>query len=319
MKFPAIRPMPLATVAMFSAVLVALVGAQQAAPHFSASSPPPAASASARPKILGIASVRILTTDLPAARGFFAMATLSEEPCVWCEKIPAARFALGGHQLIELDAAPTPAPSNLLAEITFSTNDLAALKRYFKGNDVPFTQSKTQYSPERISVLDPEGHSISFTKPSADLQAISPVPRIIHAGFIVHDQAAEDRFYKDILGFHVYWHGGIKDDETSWVDMQVPDGTDWIEYMLNVSPQPDHHTLGVMNHIALGVPDIKAVEKQLLKNGWRPGEEPQIGRDGKWQLNLYDPDDTRVEFMEFKPTEKPCCSDYAGPHPGPNQ
>ena len=27
-------------------------------------------------------------------------------------------------------------------------------------------------------------------------------------------------------------------------------------------------------------------------------EEPQIGRDGKWQLNLYDPDDTRVELME---------------------
>jgi hypothetical protein len=89
--------------------------------------------------------------------------------------------------------------------------------------------------------------------------------------------------------------------------------------MLNVPADADHHTLGVMNHIALGVTDIKVVEKQLRKNGWKPGEEPQIGRDGKWQLNLYDPDDTRVEFMEFKPTEKPCCSEYTGPHPGPNQ
>ena len=58
--------------------------------------------------------------------------------------------------------------------------------------------------------------------------------RIIHTGFVVKDQAAMDAFYKDILGFHVYWHGGMRDDETSWVDMQVPNGTDWIEYMLGV-------------------------------------------------------------------------------------
>jgi len=75
----------------------------------------------------------------------------------------------------------------------------------------------------------------------------------------------------------------------------------------------------VMNHIALGVPDIKATKQQLIKNGWKPGEEPKIGRGGKWQLNLYDPDDTRVEFMEFTPTQKPCCSEFTGPHPGPHQ
>jgi len=314
MKSPVIRHRLLA----IAALLFTVVGAQQAAPHFSAVSAPSPASAPTRPKILGIAGVRIFTTDLPAARRFFAIATLSEAPCVWCEKIPSARFALGGDQLLELDAAPAPVPSNLLAEITFSTNDLSALKRYFKTNNVNFTEHKDQNSQERISVLDPEGHTISFIKPTKDLQSISPVPRIIHAGFIVRDRAAEDRFYKDVLGFHVYWHGGMKDDETSWVDMQVPDGADWLEYMLNVSPQPDHHTLGVMNHIALGVSDIQAAQKQLLKNGWKPGEEPKIGRDGKWQLNLYDPDDTRVEFMEFKPTEKACCSDYTGPHPGPN-
>ena len=35
---------------------------------------------------------------------------------------------------------------------------------------------------------------------------------------------------------------------------------------------------------------------------------PQIGLDGKWQLNLYDPDGTRAEVMEFQPAVKPCCS-----------
>jgi catechol 2,3-dioxygenase-like lactoylglutathione lyase family enzyme len=141
--------------------------------------------------------------------------------------------------------------------------------------------------------------------------------RLIHAGIVVRDRAAEDHFYKDILGFRPYWHGGMKDDKDDWIDMQVPDGTDWIEFMLNVPANADHHTLGVMNHIALGVTDIHAAEAQLRKNGWTGNEQPKIGRDGKWQLNLYDPDDTRVEFMEFTPAQKPCCSEYAGPHPGP--
>jgi catechol 2,3-dioxygenase-like lactoylglutathione lyase family enzyme len=78
-----------------------------------------------------------------------------------------------------------------------------------------------------------------------------------------------DHFYKDILGFHLYWHGGMTDDETKWVDMQVPDGTDWIEYMLNIPADADAHTRGVMNHIAIGVPDIQLAAKELEKNGAR--------------------------------------------------
>jgi catechol 2,3-dioxygenase-like lactoylglutathione lyase family enzyme len=168
---------------------------------------------------------------------------------------------------------------------------------------------------------DPEGNTIAFVQLHPRSVFTAPAEQIsthmLHAGLIVKERAAEDRFYKEILGFHLYWHGGRKDDETSWVDMQVPDGTDWVEYMLNVPANADHHTLGVMNHIALGIPDIHAAEAQLRKNGWSDNEQPKIGRDGKWQLNLYDPDDTRVELMEFTPTQKPCCAEYTGPHPKP--
>ncbi len=87
----------------------------------------------------------------------------------------------------------------------------------------------------------------------------------------------------------------------------MPDGTDWIEYLLNVDPKADKKELGVRNHIALGVPDVRAAE-ELEKNGVPLPEKPEIGRDGKWQLNLYDANDTRVELMEFTPVEKPCCA-----------
>jgi hypothetical protein len=64
----------------------------------------------------------------------------------------------------------------------------------------------------------------------------------------------------------------------------------------------------VNNHIALGVKDIQEANKKVEERVSTPVDKPKIGRDGKWQLNLYDPDLTRVEFMEFKPVQTPCCS-----------
>ena len=133
----------------------------------------------------------------------------------------------------------------------------------------------------------------------------------------MNDRRVEDHFYKDVLGFHLYWQGGMKDNETNWVSMQVPDGTDWLEYMLNVSPGASQRVVGIMNHVALGVPAIQQAKAVFVKNGGKLSEEPKLGRDGKWQLNLYDPDGTRVECMEFQPVEKPCCSAFTGTHPRP--
>jgi hypothetical protein len=62
-----------------------------------------------------------------------------------------------------------------------------------------------------------------------------------------------------------------------------------------------------MNHMALGVPSVEEGYKTVVKRGMDP-EKPKIGRDGKWQLNLYSPDLTRVELMEPKPVQTPCCS-----------
>jgi catechol 2,3-dioxygenase-like lactoylglutathione lyase family enzyme len=288
----------------------------------------------ARPRILGIASVHFYSSDIKAARSFYSKVVRPEGACLWCEEIPLEGVNLGTQQLLVLPlvmplssgqhltlSKPLKAPpTNLLYEIVFATENVQAMKKFLLANKTRI--EKVEGTRDNYcAVIDPEGHRIAFAQPTQSMSASSSSTdmRIIHAGFVVHDRAVEDRFYKDILGFHVYWHGGMKEGEDHWIDMQVPDGTDWIEYMLNVPTNADHHTLGVMNHIALGVPDIHAAEAQLRKNGWSGTEQPKIGRDGKWQLNVYDPDDTRVEFMEFMPAEKPCCSEYTGPHPGPKQ
>lgn len=274
-----------------------------------------------RPRILGISRVEFYSTNIAAARGFYSKVLHPEGECLWCEQIPRSPVSimLSLNQMLTLSTAQGAPPSNLLSEIDFAVEDLKALKSYLVANKIAFSEDKKDYF---ISLNDPEGHRVGFLEQQA--HATQGIPgikavRLVHVGFVVRDREAEDHFYKDILGFHLYWQGGRKDDETDWVNMQVPDGTDWIEYMLNVPADASHKTLGVMNHIALGVPDIHAAEAQLRKNGWTSNEESKIGRGGKWQLNLYDPDDTRIEFMEFTPTQKPCCSEYTGPHPGPKQ
>jgi len=274
-----------------------------------------------RPKIFDIAVVQIVVSDIQSAHDFYSKALNKSQIQSPAKTATASGLPVNDTQMVVLTAADSLLPVNLLRGITFATSDVQALRRYLTFHKLEV--SAPDGPDKSLTVVDPEGHRISFVEWNTDLikqfNARPATARLIHAGFVVRDRAAEDKFYKDILGFHVYWHGGMKEGEDNWVDMQVPDGTDWIEYMLRVSPDASHKTLGVMNHIALGVPDIHAAQQQLVKNGWKSTEEPKIGRDGKWQLNLYDPDETRVELMEFKPTKEPCCSPYTGPHPGPAQ
>jgi catechol 2,3-dioxygenase-like lactoylglutathione lyase family enzyme len=280
-----------------------------------------------RPHILGIHSVAISSSNLTASSDFYLEATAPEgravleqhDVCVWCEKTPlegaSPLFALPSGQAIVLASNPTNS-TNLLRSITYVVDDERELKKYLKARGVKFTE---QVGPFRepnhtLSVLDPEGHRLHFVRSRVPAQSGL---RIIHAGFIVRDRAAMEHFYKDILGFRPYWHGGMTDDQTDWVSLQVPDGTDWVEFMVNVPENADRRLRGIVNHISLGVPDIQAAREQLVKNGLHLTEEPKLGRDGKWQLNLYDPDQTRIEFMECTPKEKPCCSEFTGPHPKP--
>ena len=293
-----------------------------------------------RPKIIGIARVGIEGGSFPADAAdkpvrFYSALRLDTLGAFQTGAPVHVMYALNEHQELDLNAGPRLAPpENAVSLILFETSDLAALHDYLKSKEVivndvtadsaqvkDFSGKSMRGDASIFYVQDPEGHTIGFVQYKLPLkykpQEGQVSTRLIHAGFIVRDREKMEHFYKDILGFRPYWHGGMKDDETSWVSLQVPDGTDWIEFMLYDPTGKDKHFLGVMNHIALGVTDIQAAKAQLLKNGVKLTEEPKLGRDGKWQLNVYDPDETRVEFMEFTPKEKPCCSDFTGPHPKP--
>ena len=276
--------------------------------------------AAPRPRITGIDHVAFYTTNADGVKSLY-VTDLGLEQADPTEPGESARY-LVGKQWVGYSPAPDPKATDRMDHVAFTTDNIAGLRRYLveKGSKPSQIQGHADHTLS-FTVDDPEGHRIEFvehSKAEAAAPSASAVSRhMIHTGFIVQSREAEDRFYRDVLGFRPYWHGGMKETETDWASVQVPDGTDWLEYMLRQPAHPDLQTTGVMNHISLGVVDMKQAQAALESHGWKEQgkEHAQLGRDGKWQLNLYDPDLTRIELMEFKPVQKPCCSEFTGPHP----
>jgi catechol 2,3-dioxygenase-like lactoylglutathione lyase family enzyme len=293
---------------------------QLAAPHSGAQDKPK------RPRITGIDHVRLYVTDVDKSRDFYKKTLGLPAASGRCGGSARSWYAVGW-QRVELEQIPSPSPKNWLAEVAFATNDAAGMRSYLTAHGIITSAiSKGPEGTHYFELHDPEGNPIAFVQrpfpivepPIADLSHSRQVgPRLLHAGFVVKDTAAENRFYLDLLGFKLYWYGGFKDDGVDWYEIQVPDGDNWIEYMLNIPANADHKELGVQNHFSLGVKDIHAAADQLRKNGLLKFDGPEIGRDGKWGLDAYDPDGTRVEVMEFTPAGKPCCHPYTAPHPTP--
>jgi lactoylglutathione lyase len=99
--------------------------------------------------------------------------------------------------------------------------------------------------------------------------------------------------------------------------MQVPDGQDYVELML-YRKLPE--TFGGKNHASLVVPDVqKAIETLESRSAFKTYGKPlamQVGKNGKRQVNLFDPDGTRVELMEAHTVDgKPVPSSVAPPPP----
>ena len=297
-----------------------------------------AAAAPPRPPITGVSHIAVYAAA-PAKSERFYVHDLGGVKGNDPENTKGVRYYFAPTQFVEvlpLPASTVPpalvvdrASINRLDHVAFTTTDAQGLLAYLAAKQIPVPhQVETGRDGSFwFDVSDPEGNTIEFVQPpknppTVTINALSN--HIIHVGFIVHDRAREDNFFRAVLGFRPYWFGGMEDNKPTWISQQVPDGTDWLEYMIVGTPEgrgiPENMSaadLGVLDHVSLGVPSME-VAYTLLWNGERltgQTNTPKIGRDAKWQLNLLDPDGTRAEIMEFHAIGKPCCSPFTASDP----
>lgn len=283
-----------------------------------------------RPKISGISHLAVYTSDAAATEHFY-------RDIVGAAKLPdpenasGVRYALSATQYVEVLPLPAGAGISRLDHTAWNTESAEGMRKYLAAHSwkTPDKVEKGTDGSHWFAVTDPEGNKVEFVQPPAHPAAID-APKvighhIIHVGYMVHDRAAEDKFYRDLLGFRPYWWGGRDTTKKiDWVSQQCPDGHDWMEYMMTrgTSGFPEDMTqkeLGVMDHLSIGEVSIPETYKVLAEGprleGSRHDAAPKIGLDGKYQFNMYDPDGIRTELMNFHATEKPCCSPFTADDP----
>jgi catechol 2,3-dioxygenase-like lactoylglutathione lyase family enzyme len=278
-----------------------------------------------RPAITGISHMTLYADDFARSQKFYGSLIGWEQAPAGGQRLPV-RFYANHLQYIQLEPAPRAELNDRLIDVGFLTSDAEALRLFIYAHSVKVPDAVTTDidGNKHFEVVDPEGNKIDFVQagahpPKAPQSASRRLSgHIVHVGFVVRNRAVLDHFYKDLLGFHLYWQGGATADHTDWVMMQVPDGTDWLEYMLYLPAAPTRAQLGSANHFSPGVPSVAELADELKRRGWVPSGSEHLsllGVDGKLQLAMIDPDGTRAEFMEFSPVKQPCCAPYTGPQP----
>jgi len=283
-----------------------------------------------RPKITGISHLAVYTSDAAATEHYYTV-SLGAAKLADPENPLGVKYAFSPTQYIEVLPLPADAGINRLDHTAWNTASAEGMRKYLaaKGWKTPARVEHGSDGSRWFAVLDPEGNKVELVEPPAHSKPVDAPNaigrRIIHVGFLVHDRAAEDRFYRELLGFKPYWFGGMVEGKLDWVSQQVPDGHDWLEYMLTSGPSGSgipagmsQTSLGVLDHFSIGEVSVPDAYKVLVAGARLTGRHdngPQTGKDGKLQFNLYDPDGIRAELMNFHASQKPCCSPFTADDP----
>jgi lactoylglutathione lyase len=265
-----------------------------------------------RPPITGVAHISLFVHDIAKSRHFYKDFLGYDEPFQLNK--PDGSLALtfikvNDRQYIELNPE-TAAGTDRLNHISVETPDAGAMRLYLaaRGVAVPDQVPTGRIGNANFNVRDPDGHPVEIVQylPAGwtvrengkHLGSHRISDRMAHIGITVANLDAATRFYTGILGFREIWRGSKDGKVLSWVNSKVPEGDDYLEFMLENSPQ----RLGTLHHICLFVPDIEKAVTDLESRPARKDYDRQLtiatGTNHKRQCNLYDPDGTRVEIME---------------------
>jgi catechol 2,3-dioxygenase-like lactoylglutathione lyase family enzyme len=284
-----------------------------------------------RPRITGVAHIALFVHDIEQSRAYYRDFLGYQEVFSLNNtdgSLSLTFVKINDRQYIELFPETAPG-TDRLNHISIEVDDAEAMRAYLgsKGVKVPEKVGKGRIGNSNFNVKDPDGHTVEIVQyeptgwtirdkgKALDGPRIST--RMMHLGILVGALEPAMQFYRDILGMEEIWRGSRDNKRLDWVNMKVPDGSDYIEFMLyDQIPAPTAR--GSQHHICLEVSDL---DKSLADLQQRPAAkaytrpmEIRTGINRKRQLNLFDPDGTRSELMESKTVDgKPAASSQAPP------
>lgn len=269
-----------------------------------------------RPRITGISHAAFYVTDMKKAREFYEGFLGFQSPFSIPRRNPDEHLVwikINDRQTVELFPGSEVAPdADRLYHIAVETDDAEAMRVYLqsKGVEVPPRTAVGRIGNKNYFIKDPQGNTVEIVEYMADgwtvrekgkfLPETRIATRMSHVGVMIGQLDAALKFYGDILGFREIWRGSSSGRTLSWVNLQVPDGQDYVEFML-YDKWPTLDRLRTMHHICLEVPDVAKAGEILRSRSYpssKPPTELKAGVNGKRQINYYDPDGTRVEIME---------------------
>jgi catechol 2,3-dioxygenase-like lactoylglutathione lyase family enzyme len=272
--------------------------------------------APARPRIVGLSHIALFAHDFEKSRAYYGQVLGFEEP--YSLKNPdgswiMAFFKINDHQYIELSPELAPA-TDRLNHISIETDNIVAMRNYLasRGITVPKELPHNRIGNVSFNIMDPAGHKVEIVQYLPEGKTVKAYGQFLgakrasthmtHVGLVVTKLDPEYKFYRDILGFKETWRGSSTGKVLSWINLKVPDGDDYVEFMLS-KDEPAPTQRGVQHHLCLRVPDVNAALADLrtrpaLQQGYNHPFETHVGINRKRISNFFDPDGTRAELME---------------------
>lgn len=268
-----------------------------------------------RPKLMGISHIALYVHDIGRSRAFYKDFLGFEEPFWLTNKdgvLQLTWIKINDRQSIEL-FPEKEAGSDRLNHISIETDDAQAMRSYLEahGVKVPSKVDQGRIGNFNFNIQDPDGHTVEIAQYAPEgrtlreqgkfLSETRVSTHMIHVGILVGELDPALKFYCGILGGTETWRGGSKSNVLSWVNVKLPESDDYVEFML-YSELPSPANRGTQHHLCLQVADIEKAKAVLESRAGRIHYERPIkiatGINRKRQLNLWDPDGTRVEMME---------------------
>ena len=269
-----------------------------------------------RPRLQGVAHMALYVGDIEKARGFYRDFLGYQEPYDLKNadgSLSMTFFKVNENQYIEIFPGLKP-EQDRLNHIALQTDNAEGLRAYLaaRGVRTPERAGKVRIGNTSFNAKDADDHTVEFTQYEPGgwtrreqgkfLSDARISTRILHLGILVGDAPAAMKFYTDELGLKEFWRGAARESATtSWINMRLPESEDYLEFML-YTDLPAGDRRGSQHHICLEVPDIEKARARLEASPYRKSYtrtlEIRTGINRRRQLNLFDPDGTRIELME---------------------